>query len=135
MFISLFSDEKKRLFLELCKYAAKSDDFFSPRQRVIVGIYYQEMGIFDDDLDNCKMELDDVLEQLQNKLTPYEKKEVTVEIIALLLCNRKLAPGESEFLHKMAKAFQLDMDNVDELVHATFRLLEAQENLVRKMMG
>lgn len=135
MFVSLFSEDKKILFLELCKYAARSDNFFSPKQRVILKIYCHEMHIVDYDLDHFQWDLEYILNQLKEMLTYYEKREVTVEVIALLLSNRRLDPGESEFLQRMASAFEIDEGSIENMVQATTQLIDAQTKLVDAIMG
>lgn len=128
--MSLLSEEKKRLFLDLCKYAARSDDFFSPKQRMIIEIYCNEMNIVGEDIDHCQWELDYILDTLQKTLTYYEKREITIEIIALLLSNRRIDPAESEFLQHMADVFGIEEKTVDEMIHATLQMIDAQEHLL-----
>jgi hypothetical protein len=106
MFLKKLSRPNQKLFLELACYSAKVDNEFNTFEKTMINEYRKEM-----DLDELKykvknLSFDDILKKL-SKSSEQEKKIIFIELIGLVLSDKKYKKQEKTLIENLMKAFEI----------------------------
>lgn len=111
MYLSMLSNEKKHLFLNLEIYMFRENNVFSDEEKQIIDAYCMEMHI-DNNNYEADMPKDDVFSQLKDTLTLQEKKIVFLEFVGSVMADDKFIAEEKTLVDKLAVLFELTEDEV-----------------------
>lgn len=116
MFLSQLNNEQKGLFLQLCSYAANSNGIFAEEEKMLMKEYCKEMEI--DEPENFEVidDLEVVINKICDSATLRTKKLILIEIVALILSDKKYDELEQQFVNKIAKDFNVSTDEVEKIV-------------------
>lgn len=105
MFLNQLSKKEKKAFLQLAYYVALSDGDFSQKQKDIIKIYTQEMGIKDKGFDEKKFNLEKVLSKFKSKKS---QRIALIEILALIYSDFFLHKEEEKVITTILKLFTIE---------------------------
>ena len=112
MYLSMLSNDKKHLFLNLELYMSKIDGAFSDEEKQIIDVHCMEMHI-DNNNYEAEMPLDEVLKQLKEKLTHKEQRIVFLELIATIMADNAYHITEKALTSRLANLLSIDDDGVE----------------------
>ena len=115
MYLSMLSNDKKHLFLNLELYMSKIDGEFSDEEKQIIDVHCMEMHI-DNNNYEAEMPLDEVLRQLKEKLTYKEQRIVFLELIATIMADNAYHIEEEAFTSRLANMLNIDDDGVEDAI-------------------
>lgn len=115
MYLSMLSNEKKHLFLNLEIYMSKVDGAFSDEEKQIIDAHCMEMHI-DNNNYEAEMPQDEVLKQLKEKLTHKEQRIVFLEIIATILADNEYHATEETLISRMANLLGIDDEGIEDAI-------------------
>lgn len=113
MYLSMLSNEKKHLFLNLEIYMSKVDGDFSDGEKQIIDVHCIEMHI-DNNNYEADMPQDEVLKQLKETLTHKEQRIVFLELVATIMADDVYHEEEEVLTNRLASVLDIDDDGVKE---------------------
>lgn len=113
MYLSMLSNEKKHLFLNLEIYMSKIDGDFSDGEKQIIDVHCMEMHI-DNNNYEADMPQDEVLRQLKETLTYNERRIVFLELVATIMADDVYDEKEEKLSSRLADLFEIDDEGVKE---------------------
>jgi len=105
MFLNKLTKKEKKAFLQLAYYVALSDGDFSDKQKNIIQIYTQEMGIKDKGFKKDKFNLKKTLSKFKTKKS---QRVAFLELLALVYSDFIVHKAEKEIIEVMLEEFQID---------------------------
>lgn len=113
MYLSMLSNEKKHLFLNLEIYMSMVDGEFSESEKRIIDSHCLEMHI---DNNNYEMDIpqDEVFKSLQESLTCEEQRIVFLELVATIMADDIFHKDEKRLVGRLADIFDIDEKGVEE---------------------
>lgn len=127
MYLSILNNEKRHLFLNLEIYMSKIDGDFSEDEKKIIDAHCIEMHIDNNDYEP-DMPRDEVLKQLQESLSPQEKKIVFLELAATILADNVYHESEKELVNNFAKLLDISDTDVDD----AFSIIKDMKNVYER---
>jgi hypothetical protein len=112
MFLRNLKDEQKELFLDLCIHAARANEEITGEEIDTICQYCDEMCLIDFRTE-ANMPLSEVVSSLIQISTKSELKAIAIEIIALMMSDKKYDGFEKEFVGMF-----FDNANISEKEHA-----------------
>lgn len=112
MYLPLFSEEQKKLFLELAFHMVMADGVFSDEERNVIDCYYSETKCKPLDEKSIR-ELNTVFNDMKSKLGDREKKIVIFEMLGLALADGDYAEEEKKIIEDLLKHLNISHDFVD----------------------
>lgn len=106
MFLKKLSRSNQKLFLELAYYSATVDNEFSAFEKTMINEYRKEMDLDESKYKVKNLSIDDILKKL-SKSSEQEKKIIFVELIGLVLSDKKFKKQEKTLIEKLMKAFDI----------------------------
>ena len=110
MYLSMLSDTKKRLFLNLEIYLSKVDSDFSENERIIIDAHCMEMHI-DNNNYEADMSQSEIFEGLK-ALTKQESKIVFLELVGTIMADNVYHVEEKALVNKLAEALKLEENDI-----------------------
>lgn len=114
MYLSQLNLEKKKLFLDLCIYAALADNNFAQEEKATIDAYCEEMGLEQSSYE-VTQDLDTILKELKMKCSKEEINFVLIEITALIMADNIYDSTEEEFMGKMQKVLDVSQEKIDKV--------------------
>lgn len=127
MYLSMLSNEKKHLFLNLEIYMSKIDGEFSEGEKQIIDAHCIEMHI-DNNNYEADMSQDEVLRQLKETLTRSEQRIVFLEIIATIMADDVYHEEEGKLTSRLAELLDINDDGVKE----AFSIIKDMKNVYER---
>ena len=113
MYLSMLSNEKKHLFLNLEIYMSKIDGEFTNAEKMIIDAHCMEMHI-DNNNYEADMSQDEVLRNLQESLTDEERRIVFLELVATVMADDVYHEAEEKLINRFAELLEIDENGVNE---------------------
>lgn len=112
MYLPLFNEEQKKLFLELAFHMVMADGVFSDEERNVMDCYYSEMKCKPLD-DKSIRELNPVFNDIKAKFGEKEKKILVFEMLGLALADGDYAKEEKKIMEDLLKHLDISPDFED----------------------
>jgi len=112
MYLNYLEENEKVAFLKIAHIVALSDGQFCENEKVIIGSYYNEMGMKDIEL-NVHNESLDVLSKEFN--TKQSQKIIILELMSIIDANGEFKKSEKEIINQLTKSFAIDDDFIDDV--------------------
>ena len=113
MFLRPLKAEQKALFLGLAEKAALANKTIETAERELLAAYADEMGIAP--ADASRLDIDALCEELKKLSSPKELKQLTFEILGMLLSDSGFDADEQAFLSTIAAAFEISEETIAEM--------------------
>lgn len=107
MYLSILSNEEKKLFLGLAFGLASSDGDYSAKEQATIQSYCHEMQAEFDKKTMVKP-IDDIIQVLSQNSNQKTKKIIVFEAIGLAMADDKFDDNERAIVSKMEKSFGID---------------------------
>lgn len=133
MYLSMLSNEKKHLFLDLEIYMSKIDSDFSDEEKAIIDTHCIEMHI-DNNNYECELPLDVVLSKISDEFCELEKRIVFLELAATVLADNVYHTSERALLNRMADILRISEDEVSVVFDLINKMKDAYEGCSKFMI-
>lgn len=134
MYLSLLSNEKKHLFLELEIYMSKTDGDFSDEEKAIIDAHCIEMHI-DNNSYECELPLEGVLSKISSEFSEQEKRIVFLELAATVLADKVYHTTEKILISKWADILKISEDESNVVITLIKSLKDAYEGCAKFIEG
>lgn len=124
MYLDQLDNDKKVQFLQLCIHASMADKVLSDEEKKTIDAYSKEMGIqpiHPNDINS----LDDVLNELKQKCNARDLNIILIEIIALLMSDKKYDLLEIDFMKHFQSKMNITDSKIEDALFAIKHLSEA----------
>lgn len=116
MFLNELKKENKELFLDLCNYAALSNEIMEETEKEMIYAYCREMNI-SGKIPESKESLEQIIEYLEKNTSEKEKNIIILEILGLLRADGIYDEKEKEFMVILQKGLKVKEQKVKQLNH------------------
>lgn len=106
MFLNQLEKDTKNLFLELCKYAANSDNVFEEVEKEMMYAYCREMNM-PEIIPEDEKPLDELIKSIRENSSEKERNIIILEILGLMNADSEYAKEEEEFVIKLVKDLEI----------------------------
>lgn len=134
MYLSGFSVEKKYLFRELSIYAAKADDEFLDKEKMIIDAHCAEMRIDNNNYEN-DIPYEEVLSKISTLFSAQELRMVSLEILAVLLADDVISDEEQLFIEDISAQFGMSIHETENAKKALLTLKQAYSMMADCVSG
>ena len=134
MYLSLLSNDKKHLFLDLEIHMSKTDGDFSVEEKAIIDTHCIEMHI-DNNSYECELPLEEVLSKISDEFTEQEKRIVFLELTATVLADNVYHTTEKVLVSKLADILRISEDESDVVLTLIKNLKDAYEGCAKFIKG
>lgn len=124
MYLAAFDIEKKYLFRELSIYAAKTDNEFKDKEKMIIDAHCAEMRI---DNNNYKNDIsyEELLSKIRTSFSIQELRITYLEILSVLLADDVISDMEKLFIEDISAQFGISDDEIENAKQALLTLKQA----------
>lgn len=122
MFLSQLSESNKELFLNLCGHAVMADDVVEPEEMEYLALCCHEMEI-PNQLPDISTSLDDILAEISESATPYEKNIIVFELMLLFKYDGSYDIEEKLFMRPVMEKFGITIEKHDEMAKMANRYI------------
>lgn len=134
MYLSMLSNEKKHLFLELETYMSKIDGDFSDEEKTIIDTHCMEMHI-DNNNYECELPLDSVMSKISNECSKQEKHILFLELVATVLADNVYHESEKKLIDRLADILEISEEETNLVFTLIKNLKDAYEGFAKFIKG
>ena len=129
MFLATMSDEGKRLFYSLEMVLAKSDESFDSTEEALIKTHCVEMGIEYKGINDVKVDLRELVDNINSTLSKREKKIIFIELIAVALVDGEYHENEKKVIEEMRKLLNIPAEIAEDAVELVNKLMTVTHSL------
>ena len=122
MYLSKLSKNQKKLFLEICTSLSKIDSDFAEEEKNIIDQLCEEMMI--DPKYEPSIDAEKAINKIASISNPTEKRMIVVELLGIVVADKKIASEEKEFMKKLCVVFNLEEKELDEAINLVNELYD-----------
>ena len=128
MYLSILSNEEKKLFLDLAYDLASADGDVGAEEKTMVQHYCEEMDI--EWIPIFPIDRAEIIEKIKNNSTIESKKIIIFELIGLAMADNKYEEAEKNIIMTISSKIDLTMDYVEkcEKIIGEYLLLQGKIN-------
>ncbi len=134
MYLSMLSNEKKHLFLDLELHMSNVDEDFSDFEKAIIEAHCIEMRI-DNYNYECEFSLEDIIQKIESEFTKKEKRIIFFELMATVLADGVYHDSEKRLIERLSSILEIGTIEVTRVFDLINDLKIAYEGCAKFVKG
>lgn len=134
MYLAMFDEKQKQLFLGLAYHLASIDGDYSEEEKGMMESYCHEMKI-NFDLEKLNKSIENIVEEIKVEFGEREKKIVIFEATGLAMADNNYDKTEREFIHSIMIDFGIEETFDQKCETVINEYIEFQNKLNRMIIG
>ena len=114
MYLARLSEKQKDLFLDVCINLSKTDNDFAKEEKEVIGQLCDEMNL--EPRYETNKNSNNLINELAKISNQNEKRMIVIELIGIVIADKKIADNERDFMNGLLKAFEMDPGELDEAI-------------------